>query len=270
MAESEHNSSVQGPGLPGSPGFRSWKTIIPLVVVAISLAASVTFAYSGALIHAGGIASLGCVVAMLVYIAGRRAEERVHFLSERVRAQEIAQQHQQQLIRADKMAALGVLVSGVAHEINNPNQFILLNSSLLDEVWQSSLPILDEYYNENGDFLLAGVPFSKMRERMPEACKGVERGARHIKRIVQSLKDYARDDAGDMAQVFDVNAVVEASATLLTSLIRKSTNNFTVIQSGLAAEVKGNFQKLEQVVVNLVQNSCQALADPDKAISVEV
>lgn len=77
-------------------------------------------------------------------------------ITERIRAEERVRVLQQQLSQASKMVALGTLVSGVAHEINNPNNFIMLNTPLLQEAWEDAIPILDAYREAHGEFMLGG------------------------------------------------------------------------------------------------------------------
>jgi len=194
--------------------------------------------------------------------------ERVERIIEHMRAQDQARQQRQQLIQLDKMVALGTLVSGVAHEINNPNNFIMLNAPLLLESWKDIMPILDEYYQENGDFIVGGLQYSEMRENIPLLFTGILEGAKRIKSIVESLKGFARVDTHDLDQSVDMNAVVKSAVTLISNQIRKTTDSFFVEYDADLPCLTGNFQRLEQVIVNLVQNACEALQEKGEGISV--
>ncbi|MCP4687148.1 MAG: PAS domain S-box protein [Desulfobacterales bacterium] len=179
-----------------------------------------------------------------------------------------ARLRQERLIQTSKMIALGRLVSGVAHEINNPNNFIMLNIPLLMESWESATPVLDKHHRENGEFNLGGLPYEEMRENIPKLFSSVMDGANRIKRIVHNLKNFARQDSPEMNQRVDVNAVVKSAITLMDNLIKRSTRHFSVAYGEYPPAVEGNRQRLEQVVVNLIQNACQALPDPEGGIVV--
>ena len=182
-------------------------------------------------------------------------------ITERKQAEEQARLHQQQLMQASKMVALGTLVSSVAHEINNPNNFIMLNAPLLREAWESGKPILDEYYEKNGDFILGGLRYTEIRDQVPALFSGILGGSKRIKQIVEDLKDFMRRDSSDMGQSVDMNAVLRLAISLLSNLIMKSTSRFTVRYGQDLPPFRGNFQRFEQVVINLMQNACQALAE---------
>ncbi|UCD81815.1 MAG: PAS domain S-box protein [Desulfobacterales bacterium] len=191
-------------------------------------------------------------------------------ITERKKAEEQAKLHQQQLMHASKMVALGTLVSGVAHEINNPNNFIMLNSPILKEAWEDALPILESYYAENGDFLIGGMNFTEMRKNIPTLFSGISDGAKRIKQIVDDLKNYVRDDTADLTQSVDIRAVLQSAVALLSNMIKKSTNRFSIEYGENILLLKGNFQRLEQVMINLIQNACQALPDANKGIFISV
>lgn len=188
-------------------------------------------------------------------------------VAERQRVVEELRINQQQLVQADKMAALGILVSGVAHEINNPNGFILLNMPILKEAYLDAQEVLDERLEREGDYPLGGLPYSRMRTEVPRMLDEMEEGARRIKRIVEDLKDFAKSEPSARFEPIDLNAVVRTAVRLLDASIRKATSRFETSYGDLQ-EVRGNAQRIEQVAINLILNACQALPDRSRGIFV--
>jgi signal transduction histidine kinase len=178
------------------------------------------------------------------------------------------QKRQQQLIQADKMASLGILVSGVAHEINNPTGLILFNLPVLKKLYLAAQESMEQRFREEGDFMIGGLRYSLLREEAPRLLDEMHDGARRIKRIVDDLKDFARKDDCALDESVDLNLVVQASVRLLENSIKKATRRFRLsLAPGLPC-CRGNAQRIEQVVVNLILNACQALPDPEKGIEV--
>jgi PAS domain S-box-containing protein len=189
-------------------------------------------------------------------------------VTERKKAEEQSKRQQQQLMHASKLVALGELVSGMAHEINNPNNFIMLNSPILKQAWENALPVLERYYEENGDFVIAGMNYSEISENIPTLCSGITEGSMRIKQIVEDLKNAVRGDTADLTQAVDINAVLMSAVALVSNMIKKSTNHFDIDYGENLPLLKGNFQRLEQVIINLIQNACQALTSTDKGIFI--
>jgi polar amino acid transport system substrate-binding protein len=86
-----------------------------------------------------------------------------------------------------------------------------------------------------------------------------QEGAYRIKRIVEELKDFARQDSSPAVESVDFNAVVQAAVRLVDSSLRSATNHFEAQYDPALPAIQGNAQRIEQVVVNLLLNACQAL-----------
>lgn len=189
-------------------------------------------------------------------------------VTKRVRLEEEARQIQAKLIHTNKMASLGVLSASIAHEINNPNNFILSNAQLFARIWDDAVKVLDEYRSENGEFVLGGLSFAEVRESSPRLVTGIVEGSRRINDIINNLKDLAREDRSAGGSRVDLNRVASLSASILNSQIRKCTERFRMELAADLPPVRGSLQQLEQVAINLVMNALQAL--PDKGRAVEV
>lgn len=198
----------------------------------------------------------------------QRTRELAREVAEKERALEALRLQQDQLIQADKMASLGVLVAGVAHEINNPNGLILLNLPLFEETYKSSIPILDAWHEENGDFRLGRHSYSRLRDQLPLMISETQEAAKRIKRIVSELKDFSRPDSADLSELLDLNAIVQAALRLVENPITKSGQRIETSYSEELPRLRGNAQRLQQVLVNLLLNASQAMQGEGELISI--
>jgi len=190
-------------------------------------------------------------------------------ITQRIKAEKEAKIRQEQLIQADKMVALGTLVSGMAHEINNPNNFIMINIPIIRKVWKSILPILDAHYKINSDFQVARFSYEVIREDYFEICSNILAGTNRIKSIVNDLNEYSRKDVGELTENIAVNGVVTSCINLLGNNIKKYTNHLQLdLEKNLPA-VRGNFQHFEQILINLIQNACQSLKSKNNSVTIK-
>jgi len=187
----------------------------------------------------------------------------------RIRLEEQALEIQASLIQANRMTSLGTMVSSVAHEINNPNNFLLMNTRIIKRAWDDIAPVVEEYYRSKGDFDVAQSRWSEARIFLPEALAGIQEGALRIDDIVGNLKSYGRDDRFNDNSVADVNAVVQLSTSILSHLISSSTQKFKLELAEELPLARGSARQLEQVVINLIQNALLALPDSEHAVTVE-
>ena len=168
-------------------------------------------------------------------------------------------------LRATRLASLGELAAGMAHEINNPNGLILLNLPLLIDCFDDALRELEAAGSEPE---LGGLDFARVRTEVPESLREVQQAARRIKHIVEDLKDFVRQERSDEHATFHLNEVVQAATRLLANPIRTATDRFVLRCGDGLPLARGSFQRIEQVVVNLVMNACQALPDRQRRLQL--
>lgn len=167
------------------------------------------------------------------------ANQQALALMEDLREKEMALQ------QSDRLAAIGRLVAGVAHEINNPLAFIRVNAELLHRYLNSLLPAADAA--EGG-----------INAEMTRAVKAILRGVERIAAIAGGLKYFSRQERGGKGLVH-VKEFVEEAWLLASSegeLSRQAQFERHIAPDLL---VYGNKQQLEQVLVNLLQNALKAI-----------
>lgn len=154
-----------------------------------------------------------------------------------------------------------ILVSCVAHEINNPNSYILHNAQLVAQIWEDTVPILDEYYQEHGDFSLGGLqlPFAEVRTIMPRLIAGIADGSDRIRNIIEYFKTCARAGANDTDALFSINNVVLNALSMLREQISSRTDDIGLNLQDHLPLIRGSSQRMEQVMVNLITNALESL-----------
>ena len=178
-----------------------------------------------------------------------RAGEEIRLLvKEKEETLETLQRQQAQLLQSGKMAAVGELAAGVAHEINNPLSAVLTYSVLVREKIEKKLP-------EAGDL-------PKLTQRLGL----IETAARRCKSIADSLLTFSRQEETARGPVA-LGEIVEESLRLLRSQLRRRDIGLEVEIEPDLPPVLGSAGALQQVVVNLTSNAFQALA-PGGSLSV--
>jgi signal transduction histidine kinase len=112
------------------------------------------------------------------------------------------------------------------------------------------------------------MTYNSIRERMPMLLTHIEDGTRRVRDIVTDLKDFVRETPSERLDNIDVNDTVQKAVGLVSNLIKKSTNDFAVDYTPNPPIFKGSAQRIEQVVINLLMNACQSLADSEGAVRV--
>jgi two-component system, NtrC family, sensor kinase len=167
---------------------------------------------------------------------------------------------QAQMLQSDKLASIGELVAGIAHEINNPNTFIRGNISIVAESLQAILPILDEHAKQDPGFKIARLPYAQYREYIEQLVADIGSGADKIMNIVADLRKFARHDEGLLSEDVDVNAAIDSCLRLVHNQVKRVAKVHLELAPDLPT-FKGNVQKIEQVLVNIIINAAQAIEE---------
>ena len=195
---------------------------------------------------------------------------------------------ERQMLQSEKMASIGQLAAGVAHESNNPVGFIHANlfqaSEYLQDlegVW-SRLDVLQETI-ENGrgiDEIRAAseslrqvcreIDLDYVKKDFAKALSESQEGSERIRHIVRDLRDFSRQDTGE-ATLADVNQCIDSTAHIVWTMMK----HVVTLKKNYAElpPLRCYPMQLEQVLLNLLVNACQAIeekADDESGIAGEV
>lgn len=186
------------------------------------------------------------------------------------------QRTQSQLIQSEKMSSLGQLVAGIAHEINNPVNFIFGNLSHVREYSQDLLNLLHLYHQQYPNSTpeiqeeIEAIDLDFMMEDFPNLLSSMKVGADRIREIVLSLRNFTRIDEAEMKAV-DIHEGIDSTLMILHNRLKAKPDhpNIQMIKEyGHLPKVECYAGQLNQVFMNLLANAIDALDEYNKQRSL--
>ncbi len=175
---------------------------------------------------------------------------------------------QTQLLQSEKLASIGQLAAGVAHEINNPIGYVKSNLHTLQEYVGDLLGLLDAYEAKAGalpaaersdiDQLKKRVDFNFLRDDIANLLAESDEGVSRVKQIVQDLKDFSHVDQAQW-KAADLNRGLESTLNIVHNELKYKAE--VVRDFGDLPEIECLPQQLNQVFMNILVNAAQAIDD---------
>jgi len=201
-------------------------------------------------------------------------ENRIHELSTlnatMQRMNTMLEDAQNQVIQSDKLASIGQIAAGVAHEINNPVGYVLSNLGSLESYLATLFALVDAYVDvEDGMPLPIPKAFAHVRALRQQTDVGFLRedlkallsesrdGLLRVKRIVQDLKDFSRGSLEECWETIDLHDALDATLNIVRSELKHKAR--IVRAYGSVPDVECLPSRLNQVFLNLIVNAGQAI-----------
>ncbi len=185
---------------------------------------------------------------------------------------------QSQLIQSEKMSSLGQLVAGVAHEINNPVNFIYANISPAKHYIEDLLELIKIYqkYSHLPDFMfkieekIAEIDLEFIQDDLPKLLNSMLLGAERIREIVRSLRYFSRHDEAER-KIVDIHEGIDSTLLILQNRLKAKPNYpaiEVILEYANLPKVECYPGQLNQVFMNILSNAIDALEESNKYMLV--
>jgi nitrogen-specific signal transduction histidine kinase len=171
-----------------------------------------------------------------------------------------------ELIQQEKLASLGLLVSSVTHEINNPNNFILFNVPILRDYLCAMLPIVQEQAEGRAGFEIMGMSADAFREDVLKLLTNVQNGAERIHATIAKFIGFSKKRTCDKKVSVEPCEPIEKAVSICRHEIKRTIRTFEVdVEANLPTNLADPWA-LEQVIINLLINASQVTDKEDSKL----
>jgi signal transduction histidine kinase len=218
------------------------------------------------------VISVICILIFFIlkaYLSNKKANKKIADQKEELETiLERLQNTQEQLIQSEKMASLGVLVAGIAHEINNPVNFISSGISGIEKVVNKLLVLLNELNKLKEDCTTSEIKqlvelknkldTQKYVVMMPEIIENIKFGINRTISIIDGLRLYSHADI-EAKIMNDINQIIDSSVLLIKPKIKDRVEIITNYEN--LPQISVFPAKLSQVFVNIISNAVDAVLE---------
>jgi signal transduction histidine kinase len=184
---------------------------------------------------------------------------------------------QEQLMQSEKLASIGQLAAGVAHEINNPIGYVFSNFetlgtyigrmlSMLEAYQQAEASIADSAVRDRMRSLREEMDIEFLVEDIPLMMGESREGITRVRKIVQDLKDFSRVDANQEWQWADLHAGIDSTLNIVSNEVKYKAD--VVKQYGDIPEIECQPSHINQVIMNIVVNGAHAIQGERGVITI--
>jgi signal transduction histidine kinase len=176
---------------------------------------------------------------------------------------------QQQLLQSEKLASIGQLAAGVAHEINNPIGYIFSNFNTLEIYIDNLLSMLKFYEDAEASIAMPDVvamlratrervELDFLKEDIPVLMRESKEGIVRVSKIVQDLKDFSRVDGGQDWQWANLHKGIDSTLNVVNNEVKYKAD--IVKEYGVIPDIECLPSQINQVILNLVVNAAHAIS----------
>ncbi|MBN2736149.1 MAG: response regulator [Spirochaetales bacterium] len=174
-----------------------------------------------------------------------------------------------QLYQADRLITLGTSLSEVSHEIMNYNQVIKVNTSLLKQRHQYLKPILEDYLNNEGDFIVGSENYSEIKDDYDNLYERIIKNTSNIELLIHTIKTFARKESMQTEEI-KIQDVLSEAIEICNLKAKKNRVFLNLVLKEPLKMIWGHFQFLAQAMINIINNSIEACDKEESHVNISV